>query len=1245
MKKSFLKNTALATVLATTLTACGGGSGGGAQQVITNVNNFVSNENFLSLSGAPDINQSFVSNVEKFKSLVSEISAYTPTDTDRSDAIDILNIIDKTIDDWNIVEDLLKTSKEITDKARMDFYEMKEYKDAVSSIKYLKYVARPIVTKVRDGETITNSEFKSVADKDTAQAHMTSYDAESATHVENKKAPIISKGKQIQISLTPEFVKEKTVTGPKKVDPGEWKYINGAGGKQEKTKTTTQTQTLVQTHNHCELTKFVYGDGTERQLTKVCKPKETEKILAPLVVEEKETQMGENAVMDSEDVSPEPLKVEEKLAKELSNTAKKVVGQSSDEREGSATTNTEIISKPIKTVVKDNIQIITYQKYEKTTTTLPVTTDNFDVVDYTYTWKEKKRWKTTTYDWVKETYADKTDNVIKNADKISYSGWTEWISKTEETKKELTGSAVVDKITIKEEPIGNSYTEETPLAFTDKDQNLGTKTENISTVVADHKTYEYKSNSGLNMINVADAYARGWTGKGAVLGVIDTWQDTTHAKLKDKYLYYKNYDTYQGKVKETQNHGTKVASIIAGSRDGDSFNEDGRLTTGDYDVQKKWLNGNSYNEYNLTKNNNMHGVAFDSKLVGANVDRYSNGWIAKGQAQYALHDFAKLKSPKSEGGEEMNIVAVNMSFNTPHLFYNGWNQNDSTVTQLDDGTYNASEIISKIQANGSGDAKYWKIATDNDIILVNSAGNMGYSHAGDPGIWAVEEDANGNLILGGKMVIVGSWDGTGISGNKAGHVCLKIDTANNTCNDKHRLNEFYILAPGVNIMGADPGNGFSASSGTSFAAPHVTGAFGVLHQMWPYMKGENLVKLVMNTADKSLPNYNVNIHGQGLLDLNEATKPQGAVGIVTTGRVDHPVVDLKNTYFSTGTALPSSLSNLKIMVLDDYDRNYYMDIGSSFVVQDKRKVSDIEQMANGYVYMPVNQMYGSYAQGGQYDLGYMNFGLFTGEGGNGDYSANIGKKYFISDKLAISGNIGQMKEQETWLGNKSDGILSVGDDNTTKFSQLGVSYQIGNNVLSLDYSKGSTDINTVDNSLITGFSDVKTESYRLAYEMHKDENNTLGWSFSLPSHITSGSMNMEVAESVNLDGSINYNTINSDLTQKHKEKNIGFFYTHTPEHELDSNWKFTAEYRQDIAGVAGNDGVNLGMNYVKKFWGACGFLWMKNPKCYNEDGSKKDMKSMIANNGNDQLTKHGLVYDMKTDKFVPIDSKDNKWKK
>ena len=45
---------------------------------------------------------------------------------------------------------------------------------------------------------------------------------------------------------------------------------------------------------------------------------------------------------------------------------------------------------------------------------------------------------------------------------------------------------------------------------------------------------------------------------------------------------------------------------------------------------------------------------------------------------------------------------------------------------------------------------------------------------------------------------------------------------------------------------------------------------------------------------------------------------------------------------------------------------------------------------------------------------------------------------------------------------------------------------------------------------------------------------------------------------------------------------------------------------------------------------------MKNPKCYNADGSKKDMKAMYANKANDNATKHGLVYDLETDKFVPI---------
>jgi hypothetical protein len=351
--------------------------------------------------------------------------------------------------------------------------------------------------------------------------------------------------------------------------------------------------------------------------------------------------------------------------------------------------------------------------------------------------------------------------------------------------------------------------------------------------------------------------------------------------------------------------------------------------------------------------------------------------------------------------------------------------------------------------------------------------------------------------------------------------------------------------------------------------------------------------------------------------------------------------------------MPSELKNLKIMVLDDYDRNYYMDIGSTFVVKDKRKYSDIDRLsANANTFLPTQQMYGSFSQGGQWDLVQnLNFGFYTGENGNGDYSTNIGKDFFITDRFKLKTSVGTMSEQDTWLGNQSDGVLSVGDNNNTNFGNIGVDYQIGNNVLSLDYTRGKTDINTVNDSLIKSFSDVETESYRLAYEIHKDKHNTLGWSFSLPSHITSGTMDLEVAESVNLDGTINYTNIRSDLTQSTKEKNIGFYLNHTPTHDTDAAYNFTAEYRQDVAGQSGKDGINLAMNYTKKFWGSCKFLWMKNPKCYTMDENGKEVltaeHNKLTNSKTivDNATAHGLRYDLKSDKFVPINPGNVKWKK
>ena len=48
---------------------------------------------------------------------------------------------------------------------------------------------------------------------------------------------------------------------------------------------------------------------------------------------------------------------------------------------------------------------------------------------------------------------------------------------------------------------------------------------------------------------------------------------------------------------------------------------------------------------------------------------------------------------------------------------------------------------------------------------------------------------------------------------------------------------------------------------------------------------------------------------------------------------------------------------------------------------------------------------------------------------------------------------------------------------------------------------------------------------------------------------------------------------------------------------------------------------------------------MKNPKCYekNENGEEVLKANLYPNNNENNATKHGLVYDLETDKFMPIE--------
>jgi subtilase-type serine protease len=144
--------------------------------------------------------------------------------------------------------------------------------------------------------------------------------------------------------------------------------------------------------------------------------------------------------------------------------------------------------------------------------------------------------------------------------------------------------------------------------------------------------------------------------------------------------------------------------------------------------------------------------------------------------------------------------------------------------------------------------------------------------------------------------------------------------------------EFCLAAPGVHIVGAGLDGGTITYSGTSNAAPHVSGAVGLLKSNFPELTGGEITAILLDTArDIGAPGTD-DVFGRGVLDLENAVAPQGRITIHASDRITGQTYDLAQSGVAAdgaiGKALKASFGARQIMVSDAYDRGYGMKLTS-----------------------------------------------------------------------------------------------------------------------------------------------------------------------------------------------------------------------------------------------------------------------------------------------------------------------------
>jgi subtilisin family serine protease len=288
-----------------------------------------------------------------------------------------------------------------------------------------------------------------------------------------------------------------------------------------------------------------------------------------------------------------------------------------------------------------------------------------------------------------------------------------------------------------------------------------------------------------------------------------------------------------------------------------------------------------------------HGTAVSDVLLGARNDNGIHG-IAFNATLLALRTDTPGTCASATSGND------------------GCSHNDNNIAAALNAAVSARARVVNISLGGTPANSQLRTAIDRatavGTIIVISAGNEGVINpvaANNPDMLA--QVAN-DPIARGLVIIAGATDSTG----------ALADFSNRAGNGAAN----YLTALGVRVRAVDETGTSYLYSGTSFAAPVISGAIALIAQAFPNLTSAQIVSLLYRSADDRGTTGIDTVFGNGEINLARAFGP---IGSLSVGASPAPVSLTSNATLGTvmGDAAQGSLG---AVVRDEFNRDFNVDL-------------------------------------------------------------------------------------------------------------------------------------------------------------------------------------------------------------------------------------------------------------------------------------------------------------------------------